>query len=108
MSEKSNITNILDQYSDRDRLATIGRLFKEGHISEDEYINLLTGDRNYFLTESVQKIQETLSRLIQPTHFYGYNSGAVTSTATPWIANQFPSYTSGTGLTNTSYSPTIT
>jgi hypothetical protein len=96
MNETSNASNILDQYDDKERLAIILRLHKEGHISEAESLNLLTGDRNYFLSETVQKIQETLSRSIQPIYHQPYQV-----TGTPWTGNQFPTYstfTSGQGI----------
>lgn len=86
MSEKETISNILDNYEDKERLRTILRVHKEGHISDDEALSLLTGDRNYYLTNTLKEIQNTLKNQITPWTTY---VGSTTWSATPSVTYSY-------------------
>jgi predicted HTH domain antitoxin len=78
MNEKDNVSSILDQYQDKERLEVILRLHKESHISMDEAVMLITGDRNYMATEALKKIKEQLT----PYQPYVYTYGATNTPLT--------------------------
>lgn len=82
MNNPSNVDSLLGSYNDRERLALIGRLFKDGHINEDEFLNLLTGDRNFFLTNTLEQIQKTLEKAYTPTYPNNWGTGIVYATGT--------------------------
>jgi membrane carboxypeptidase/penicillin-binding protein PbpC len=89
MSERETVSNLIENYDDQDRLRVILRIHKEGSISTEEAINLLSGDRNYFLTNTLKEISETLK-----------NQQSAWSQTYPWSPNVV--YTTGTSY---SYDP---
>src|SRR5687767_6621584 len=97
MSEKDNINSILGNYQDRERLTTIGRLYKVGHITEDEFVNLLTGDRNYFLTNTIEEIRKTLVASQTPWQYPTWIPSVITTSG---YAASSPTVTYSTGLSN--------
>lgn len=98
MNNSSNVDSLLGSYNDRERLALIGRLFKDGHINEDEFLNLLTGDRNFFLTSTLEQIQKALEKAYTPA-YPNWSTNVVygTTAARP--------YTGGSIYTNSATNP---
>jgi hypothetical protein len=60
MNETNEVSNILENYQDISRLETVLRIHKEGNISTEEAVNLITGDRNYMVTNTLKKIEEKM------------------------------------------------
>jgi hypothetical protein len=81
MSETKEVSNILENYEDRSRLETILRIHKEGSISTEEAVNLLTGDRNYMVTNTLKKIEEEMVKRATPVVYPNWQP-YVTTTAT--------------------------
>jgi hypothetical protein len=87
MNSPENVSSILSSYNDKERLETILRLHKEGHVSMDEALNLLTGDRNFFLTSTIEQIQKSLEQVYRPSYPYTTTGGYVIGSTTGTLYN---------------------
>lgn len=89
MSEKSQVTNILGKYEDQDRLRTLFRLAKNNQISEEEFVQLVQGDRNYFAQELINDLVRDMRTHLPDPYTYRQpiwttGIGVATTTSSPY------------------------